>query len=198
MPSRGSTLKNRVWGFESIPSGLTCSGPGSSWENAAGCVQYSYKNASGRTEFLQTDPLRFGGLDENLYRYVGNDPLSLYDPLGLAWYNDAGTWLDNSLGNLTGTDPAAWQQSAAATLDGMINTEVFALDPCNQYNQQASWGLGLTGSTLIASAVGFRAIGINPPIGPMPPPPPPTLMPPPPPAAPLPPNVIPGPWPGSG
>ena len=64
-----STPKNRVWGFESIPSGLTCSGPGSSWENAAGCVQYSYKNASGRTEFLQTDPLRFGGLDENLYRY---------------------------------------------------------------------------------------------------------------------------------
>ena len=85
LPSRGSTLKNRVWGFESIPSGLTCSGPGSSWENAAGCVQYSYKNASGRTEFLQTDPLLWALYNQgpNLYAYCENDCLNAIDPTGL-------------------------------------------------------------------------------------------------------------------
>jgi RHS repeat-associated protein len=34
--------------------------------------------------FISPDPLGFGGGDPNLYRYVGNDPVDLTDPLGLA------------------------------------------------------------------------------------------------------------------
>ena len=34
--------------------------------------------------FLSEDPLRFKGGDMNLYRYVGNDPVSFLDPWGLA------------------------------------------------------------------------------------------------------------------
>jgi uncharacterized protein RhaS with RHS repeats len=32
---------------------------------------------------MQKDPIRFGGGDENLYRYVGNDPVRSVDPSGL-------------------------------------------------------------------------------------------------------------------
>lgn len=47
---------------------------------------YNYRNrfyspALGR--FLQSDPLRFGGRDVNIYRYVGNNSTNSADPLGL-------------------------------------------------------------------------------------------------------------------
>ncbi|QDU59615.1 tRNA3(Ser)-specific nuclease WapA precursor [Planctomycetes bacterium Pan216] len=41
-----------------------------------------YNPTTGR--FLSRDPLGFGAGDTNLYRYVGNSPLSAIDPLGLA------------------------------------------------------------------------------------------------------------------
>lgn len=49
---------------------------------------YDYRNrfyspALGR--FLQTDPLRFGARDIDLYRYAGNNPISRLDPAGLYW-----------------------------------------------------------------------------------------------------------------
>jgi hypothetical protein len=37
-------------------------------------------------EFRSTAPLAFQGGDKNLYRYVGNDPVNLTDPLGLSPY----------------------------------------------------------------------------------------------------------------
>jgi RHS repeat-associated protein len=49
-----------------------------------------------RARFIAEDPIEFAGGDENLYGYVGNDPLGLVDPLGLyGWENfvsDAATF----------------------------------------------------------------------------------------------------------
>ena len=41
----------------------------------------SYSPDTGR--FLQVDPIGFGGMDINLYRYVANSPVGLIDPSGL-------------------------------------------------------------------------------------------------------------------
>jgi RHS repeat-associated protein len=77
-----STPKNRVWGFEKSPSGRSVVEPQLSWETATGSVQYTYRNASGRAEWLSRDPIaERGGI--NLYDYVGNDPIDGTDPLGL-------------------------------------------------------------------------------------------------------------------
>jgi RHS repeat-associated protein len=129
LPSRGSTLKNRVWGFESIPSGLTCSGPGSSWENAAGCVQYSYKNASGRTEFLQTDPIRFAAGDVNIYRYCGNNPLNLTDATGqgvTVLLNQNAVSLPGGpaghVGEIVGNDQSGYTYNSYGPTDGEFST----------------------------------------------------------------------------
>lgn len=41
--------------------------------------------------FINRDPIEeMGG--RNLYNFVGNNPVSLYDPLGLAWYDDVAAW----------------------------------------------------------------------------------------------------------
>jgi RHS repeat-associated protein len=77
-----STPKNRVWGFEKSPSGRSVVEPQLSWETATGSVQYTYRNASGRAEWLSRDPIaEEGGI--NLYGYVANDPVDYYDPDGL-------------------------------------------------------------------------------------------------------------------
>jgi RHS repeat-associated protein len=77
-----STPKNRVWGFENIPSGRPCVEFDLTWETAIGSVQYTYRNASGRAEWLSRDPIaERGGI--NLYDYVGNDPIDGTDPFGL-------------------------------------------------------------------------------------------------------------------
>ena len=46
------------------------------------CRTRFYSPTSGR--FLSEDPIRFAGLDANLYRYVGNNPINFIDPYGLA------------------------------------------------------------------------------------------------------------------
>ena len=48
---------------------------------------YDYRNRVYSAElgrFLQTDPIRFSAGDGNLYRYVGNNAVNLWDPWGLA------------------------------------------------------------------------------------------------------------------
>jgi RHS repeat-associated protein len=57
---------------------------GREWLAAVGCYDYRNRVYSGQLgRFLQTDPLRLGGQDVNLYRYVGNSPQDFTDPLGL-------------------------------------------------------------------------------------------------------------------
>jgi RHS repeat-associated protein len=50
--------------------------------NAMGLRVFAYKSASGRLKWLNRDPIgENGGL--NLYDYVANDPVNLFDPFGL-------------------------------------------------------------------------------------------------------------------
>jgi hypothetical protein len=57
---------------------------GREWLGQAGIYDYRnrvYSASLGR--FLQTDPIRFTAGDVNLYRYVSNTPINLWDPFGL-------------------------------------------------------------------------------------------------------------------
>ncbi len=57
---------------------------GREWIAELGIYDYrarAYHPGIGR--FLQIDPIRFGGGDNNLYRYCGNDPINGSDPTGL-------------------------------------------------------------------------------------------------------------------
>jgi RHS repeat-associated protein len=85
-----STPKTRVWGFENTPSGRPGVDLDLSWETAAGSVQYTYRNASGRAEWLSRDPFIDDdgsdaevALGPNLYQYTLNNPLRYTDPFGL-------------------------------------------------------------------------------------------------------------------
>jgi len=56
---------------------------GREWLSDAGIYDYRsrvYSPTLGR--FLQTDPIRFSAGDVNIYRYCGNNPTNLTDPLG--------------------------------------------------------------------------------------------------------------------
>src|SRR5690606_37137449 len=58
---------------------------GREWDAEAGLYYYRarfYDPTLGR--FISQDPIGFLAGDANLYRYVGNSPLTFIDPLGLA------------------------------------------------------------------------------------------------------------------
>lgn len=62
---------------------------GGLYDPATGLVRLGardYDAATGRWTF--PDPLGFAGLDTNLYRYAGNDPVNLVDPSGLGTAGD--------------------------------------------------------------------------------------------------------------
>ena len=64
---------------------------GREWD--AETEMYSYRlrtYAPDMGRFISEDPLRFGAGDVNFYRYVGNNPISFIDPLGLT------TWPTNN------------------------------------------------------------------------------------------------------
>jgi len=57
---------------------------GREYDAVSGLYHYrarAYSTKLGR--FLQLDPIDFDGGDLNIYRYVSNDPINLWDPLGL-------------------------------------------------------------------------------------------------------------------
>jgi hypothetical protein len=85
------TPKNRVWGFESTPSGRPCVDPQLSWENATGSVQFTYETASGRAGWLSKDPLKNAERLQgpNLYEYVMNNPIFNYDSSGTCTCEEA-------------------------------------------------------------------------------------------------------------
>jgi len=78
-----SSLRNRVWGFSAKPKGRLLGSHPLRRRTAIGYRGYRYKTASGRRNFLQSDPISFAGGDINIYRYVGNGVLVFVDPFGL-------------------------------------------------------------------------------------------------------------------
>jgi len=76
-------LKTRTRNFSQEVLGQSAWYRSRSGGTATGSVQSAYKLASGRGEFLQTDPIGFAGGDVNLYRHVVNNPINNIDPLGL-------------------------------------------------------------------------------------------------------------------
>ena len=97
------------WGFEASPSGRLGDESPANQYSTRGYEAYGYESVSGRAEFLSRDPLgEEGGI--NLYGYVGNNPISKIDPLGLA---EIVTWQSEDLGGgITYFDP---QNGAAPT-----------------------------------------------------------------------------------
>ena len=90
--SRGPTSprKTRVGGFAPRPSGRISRPRSQSLGNTPGCRRLSYKTASGRADWLSRDPIgEAGGI--NLYAYVGNNPVNLWDPLGLVDWSQVRT-----------------------------------------------------------------------------------------------------------
>jgi RHS repeat-associated protein len=60
---------------------------GREWLSQVGLYDYRNRVYSAQIgRFLQTDPIRFAAGDVNIYRYVSNDPLNLWDPWGLYWF----------------------------------------------------------------------------------------------------------------
>jgi RHS repeat-associated protein len=131
-----STLKNRVWGFANTPSGRPNIEAGSSWENATGSVQYTYRNASGRAEWLSRDPIGEGS-DATLYSYVDNNPMDLRDPLGLWGVIGGGT---------ASADAGAYAAGAGSTgsagVGGFYNSETggFSTGAFASGGAFANWG----------------------------------------------------------
>jgi len=66
---------------------------GREWLSQVGLYDYRNRVYSAQIgRFLQTDPIRFSAGDVNLYRYVSNNPVNLWDPWGLCKENSL---LDN-------------------------------------------------------------------------------------------------------
>ncbi len=88
--SQGTVLASQD--YDAFGNIITTSGPtvgpfgftGREWDDESGWYYYRnrYYDASiGR--FISADPTGYNGLDENLYRYVVNDPVNVVDPTGL-------------------------------------------------------------------------------------------------------------------
>jgi RHS repeat-associated protein len=85
-PPQRATPKNSRLGFFGNPSGRTLGKRRSARRTASSYRACGYKTASGRPKWLNADPAGLaGGL--NLYAYVGNNPISGIDPLGLVNIN---------------------------------------------------------------------------------------------------------------
>jgi len=83
---RDLPLKNRVWGFESVTGSCTRA----TWSQVVEPHQETYdtsaKIVSGISFWPSRDPIGTrGGL--NIYGFVGNQPISRLDKLGLSWWN---------------------------------------------------------------------------------------------------------------
>jgi RHS repeat-associated protein len=67
---------------------------GREWLSQVGLYDYRNRVYSAQIgRFLQTDPIRFAAGDVNIYRYVHNNPINLWDPYGL---KQCGDWMFES------------------------------------------------------------------------------------------------------
>jgi len=127
---------------------------GREWLGQAGIYDYRnrlYSASLGR--FLQTDPIRFEAGDVNLYRYVGNDPVNLWDPFGLSACSD---YVDNLVGLL---DASPFMSQTSAGLALMIGA-VGAKDASNKNNPTDGFNPNLTANNQrgqVYRHVGFQA-----------------------------------------
>ena len=61
---------------------------GGFYDPDTGLVRFGHRGYDPVTgRWTAKDPTLFGGGDTNLYAYVGGDPISFVDPLGLHWYD---------------------------------------------------------------------------------------------------------------
>ena len=109
----------------------------------------SYKPAWGR--FMQADPIGYAA-GANLYAYVGNDPLNLFDPLGLA--ADSPAWNQyvsqlQCMGMCHGFDPGTPRQmtpSESLALDVLSTAVTLAIPGAAPLGgaraAEGVWGLG--------------------------------------------------------
>jgi len=102
---------------------------GREWLSQVGLYDYRNRVYSAQIgRFLQTDPIRFAAGDVNLYRYVGNRPVNLWDPLGLRWFGggDDGAW---SVGR-----PDSIIEPGEGNLGGWLEQNVPAMETMSIYH----------------------------------------------------------------
>ena len=113
---------------------------------------YSYRSRYFSPEigrFLSEDRLGFAGGDTNLYRYVGNNPISRRDPNGMFWLNIAGA-ISGAIGAAIGDIAAHHDVSAQNVITGAALGFIFP-----------------NAGVVLSTALGFFSSSINPdPAGP--------------------------------
>src|SRR5690606_2060688 len=63
---------------------------GGLYDAATGLVRFGARDYDAEVgRWTAKDPIRFAGGDENIYAYVGGEPVNLVDPGGMVWY---GNW----------------------------------------------------------------------------------------------------------
>jgi RHS repeat-associated protein len=128
---------------------------------------------AGTGRFLGQDPLRFGGGDTNLYRYVGNVPTGATDPTGLRgfreWWSE--TWIANIGAAGDGiVDGAAMFANAATfhqidSLNNYVNRTIAenggAYQAANVSMHVGAYALEAAGALYIAGAAGAPTAGVG-------------------------------------
>jgi RHS repeat-associated protein len=121
------------------------------------CGIYDYRNRAYSAQigrFLETDPIRFAAGDGNLYRYVSNNPVNLWDPLGL-WtvggrINVSGPGFDVSFGitidghgnvDFTTSRGPGFTGGLGATL-GVTTTNADCVDELHGWGNSAGFSAG--------------------------------------------------------